>query len=83
MCRIGLMMAPIAGLPPRSPARRSHRGERVVAKLGQDVAGPADDLAGLRQGGALAVLAVLDLRVVGVVGGGAAGTGLTVYSATR
>jgi hypothetical protein len=29
------------------PAWRSHRGEGVVAELGQDVAGPADDLAGL------------------------------------
>ena len=43
--------------------------ERVVAEPGQDVAGLAEDLAGLGQGGALAVLAVLDLRVVGVVGG--------------
>src|ERR1019366_3500493 len=50
--------------------RRSHGGEGVVAELGQDVAGPADDLAGLRQGGALAVLAVLDGGVVAMVGGG-------------
>jgi len=42
-------------------------GERVVAEFGQDVAGLPDDLAGLRQGGAVAVLAVLG-RVVGVVG---------------
>ena len=28
--------------------RRSHHGESVVAELGQDVAGPADDLAGER-----------------------------------
>ena len=34
-------------------------GERVVAELGQDVAGLPEDLAGLGQGGALAVLAVL------------------------
>jgi hypothetical protein len=37
-------------------------GERVVAELGQDVAGLPEDLAGLGQGGALAVAAVLDLR---------------------
>jgi hypothetical protein len=42
--------------------------ERVVAELGQDAAGRVDDLAGLGEGGALTVLAVLDLRVVGVVG---------------
>ena len=34
-------------------------GERVVAELGQDVAGLPDDLAGLGQGGPLAVPAVL------------------------
>src|SRR5690349_20737421 len=34
-------------------------GERVVAELGQDLAGLPDNLAGLRQGGALAVLEVL------------------------
>ena len=43
-------------------------GERVVAELGQDVKGLAEDLAGLGQAGALAVLAVLDRGVVGVVG---------------
>src|SRR5262249_3006821 len=42
-------------------------GERVVGEFGQDGAGLPDDLAGLRQGGAVAVLAVLG-RVVGVVG---------------
>ena len=51
-------------------------GERVVAELGQDVAGLPDDLAGLRQAGALAVFAVLDRGVVGVVGGRGAGVGL-------
>src|SRR6266849_4025731 len=51
-------------------------GERVVAELGQDVAGLPDDLAGLRQGGDLAVGAVLDRRVVVVAGGGGAGMGL-------
>src|ERR1022692_4188565 len=51
-------------------------GERVVAELGQDVAGLPDDLAGLRQGGALTVLAVPDSGVVGVVGGRSAGVGL-------
>jgi len=39
-------------------------GERVVAELGQDVMGLAEDLAGLGQAGALAVLAVLDRGVV-------------------
>ena len=50
-------------------------GERVVAELGQDVAGLPDDLAGLRQGGALGVLAVGDCGVVAVVGGRSAGVG--------
>ena len=59
-------------------------GERVVAELGQDVAGLPEDLAGLGQGGALAVLAVLDLRVVAVVGGRGAGVGLAgLYTAQR
>src|SRR5215472_9691162 len=49
----------------------SGAGERVVAELGQDVAGVPDDLAGLRQGGALAVLAVLHRGVVAVVGAAA------------
>jgi len=44
-------------------------GEGVVAELGQDVAGLAEDLAGLGQRGALAVGAVLDLGVVAVVRG--------------
>ena len=43
-------------------------GEGVVAELGQDVMGLPEDLAGLGQRGALAVAAVLDLGVVGVVG---------------
>src|SRR5437773_3999206 len=51
-------------------------GERVVAELGQDVAGLPDDLAGLREGGALVVLAVFDGGVVAVVGGRSAGVGL-------
>src|SRR5258708_37913990 len=51
-------------------------GERVVAELGQDVAGLADELAGLRQGGDLAVLAVLHGRVVVVAGGRSAAVGL-------
>src|SRR5205814_9139266 len=50
--------------------------ERVGAELGQDVAGLADDLAGLGQGGDLAVGAVLDRRLVVVAGGGGAGVGL-------
>jgi hypothetical protein len=33
-------------------------GERVVAELGQDVMGLAEDLAGLGQAGALAVLTI-------------------------
>ena len=58
------------------PGCRSAGAERVVAEPGQDVARLADDLAGLGESGALAVLAVLDLRVVGVVGGAGAGVGL-------
>ena len=50
------------------PGRGSAGGEGVVAELGQDVHRLADDLAGLGEGGALAVDAFLDLRVVGVVG---------------
>jgi len=44
-------------------------GQRVVAELGQDVAGLPEDLAGLGQRGALAVAAVLHLGVVAVVRG--------------
>src|SRR6516225_6531719 len=51
-------------------------GERVVAELGQDVMGLAEDLAGLGQAGALAVLAVLHLGVVAVVRRRGAGVGL-------
>jgi hypothetical protein len=51
-------------------------GQRVVAELGQDVMGLAEDLAGLGQRGALAVAAVLDLGVVPVVRGGGSGVGL-------
>src|ERR1035441_4239058 len=51
-------------------------GERVVAEPGQDVAGLPEDLAGLGQGGALAVLAGLDLRIITVVGGRGPGMGL-------
>src|SRR5260370_1164060 len=51
-------------------------GERVVAELGQDVAGLANEPAGLRQGGDLAVLAVLHGRVVVVAGGRRAAVGL-------
>ncbi len=54
----------------------SRRGERVVAELAQDVARPADDLAGFRQGSALAALAVLHRRVVTVIGGAGPGMGL-------
>jgi len=45
----------------------SHRGERVVAEVGEDVAGLADDLAGFGDGRAFAVDAVGDPGVVGVV----------------
>jgi len=52
------------------PGRRGHGlvamacgvsggGERVAAELGQDVAGLPEDLAGIGQGGALAVLGSL------------------------
>src|SRR5271165_2673694 len=51
-------------------------GERVVAELGQDVAGLPEDLAGLGDGGAFTALALLDLSVITVVGGGRAGVGL-------
>ena len=67
------------GVPARGPVRLglvtmsnggvvSGGGERVVAEFGQDVAGLPDDLAGLRERGALTVLAVLDSGVIGVVG---------------
>src|SRR5262245_1716763 len=49
---------------------------RVVAELGQDVAGLPDDLAGFGQGGALSVFAVGDGGVVAVAGGRGAGAGL-------
>ena len=49
-------------------------GQRVVAGLGQDVMSLPEDLAGLGQAGALAVLAVLDRGVVAVVRG--RGTGV-------
>src|SRR5437660_7878335 len=72
-----------SGLLPGRPRQDGHHGgpgsgggERVVAELGQDVAGLPEDLAGLGEGGALAALAVLDLRVITVVGGGRAGVGL-------
>src|SRR5271167_3526233 len=65
-----------SGWPPWDEMAGSGGGERVVAELGQDVAGLAEDLAGLGEGGALAALAVLDLRVVVVVGGRGAGVGL-------
>src|SRR5208282_1744275 len=64
------------GWPPWNGMAGSGGGERVVAELGQDVAGLAEDLAGLGEGGALAVLAVLDGGVVAVVRGRRAGVGL-------
>src|SRR5262249_57867530 len=48
-------------------------GERVVAELGQDVAGLPDDLAGFGQGGALGGRAGLHLGVVALVGSRRAG----------
>src|ERR1039457_6436018 len=73
-----MMKAPsrIHSTPPVITRAGSHRGERVVAELAQDAARPADDLAGLGQGGALAALAVLHRRVVVVVGGAGPGVGL-------
>src|SRR6266700_7738663 len=62
--------------PPWEPMPGSGGGERVVAELGQDVTGLAEDLAGLGDGCPLAVLAVFDLRVVGVVRRRGAGVGL-------
>src|SRR5208283_3945020 len=73
------LACPAARHGERSPAGTgpgSDGGERVVAELGQDVAGLADELAGLRQGGDLAVGAVLDGRVVVVAGGRRAAVGL-------
>ena len=55
----GHVLVTIAGVSDR---------ERVVAELGQDVMGLPEDLAGLGQAGALAVLAVLDRGVVAVAG---------------
>src|SRR5712691_3798806 len=73
-----MMMAPLAdpSTLPVITVAGSRRGERVVAELGQQVARPADDLAGLGQGGALAALAVLHRRVVAVIGGAGPGVGL-------
>src|SRR2546429_6095492 len=51
-------------------------GQRVVAELGQDVAGLPEDLAGLGHRGALAAAAVLDGGVVAVVRGRGPGVGL-------
>src|SRR5712672_328295 len=59
--------------PPVITLAGSRRGERVVAELAQDVTCPADDLAGLGQGGALAVF---HRRVVAVIGGAGASVGL-------
>src|SRR5437773_6461157 len=64
------------GWPPWDGTAGSGGGERVVAELGQDGAGPAEDLAGLGDGGALAAVAVLDLSVITVVGSRRAGVGL-------
>src|SRR5579872_5432480 len=58
---------PRPGWPPGG--RGSGGGQRVVAELGQDVAGLPEELAGLGEGGALAVLTVLDCGVVAVIGG--------------
>jgi hypothetical protein len=60
----------------RDGAPTSGGGERVVAELGQDVTGLAEDLAGFGDGGALAALAVLDGGVLAVAGGRRAGVGL-------
>src|SRR5690348_13255506 len=51
-------------------------GQRVVAELGQDVAGLAEDLAGLPQGGPLAAAAFFYLGVVAVIRGRGPGVGL-------
>src|ERR1035438_4168666 len=74
-----MMKAPsrIPSTPPVITLAGSRRGERVVAELAQDVARPADDLAGFGQGSALTALAVLHRRVVAVVGGAGPGVGLS------
>src|SRR6266550_5206911 len=56
--------------------RVSGGGQRVVAELGQDVMGLAEDLPGFGQRGPLAVAAVLDLGVVAVVRRRGPGVGL-------
>src|SRR5258706_11922902 len=53
-----------------------HRGERVVAECGEQMAGLPDDTAGPGQGGPLSVDAFLYARGVGGVGGGGAGGGV-------
>ena len=63
-CRPGGVTDDVTGW--RGPG--SGDGERVFAEFGQDVADLADELAGLRQGGDLAVGAVLNGRVVVVAG---------------
>jgi hypothetical protein len=51
----------------------SGRGQGVVTELTQDMRRPPDDLPCLGDGGAFTVVALLDLGVVGVVGGAGAG----------
>src|ERR1039458_788715 len=63
---------PPAGLSPGS----AHTVASASSPSSEDVAGPADDLSGLGQGGALAVLAVLHGGVVAVIGCDGAGMGL-------
>src|SRR6185369_12794630 len=56
--------------------RVSGGGQRVVAGLGQDVMDLPEELARLGQRGPLAVAAILDRGVAGVVRGRGAGVGL-------
>jgi hypothetical protein len=77
-CLIGVMMAPVpVSVSGAVLTRAGHTAARASSpSSARDVAGSPYDLAGLGQGGALAVLAVLDRGVVAVVGGGRAGVGL-------
>src|SRR2546421_4311819 len=65
-----------SGSLPGRPRQDGHHGgpgsgggERVVAELGQDVAGPPGELAGLGEGGALAAPSGLYPRGITGVGG--------------
>src|SRR5258708_36786130 len=62
-----LLTCGTGGTASPAPGTCSRQRERVVAEVGEDVAGAPGDLAGFAEGGALSVDSFLDLRVVVVV----------------